>query len=174
MKCLSKLFNAHACVCLCLTPRALKLYTCTRPPPQAVVWLLWWRRGGSAGIGPNRGCPSGTSQRRGQAVAGSLSLPEPVWDWGTALHQLGFRRYKRGKMTRVLFSPAQLLHFVCHSEQSEEIALILCVIGWIMIPVFCKGDVAAVGALGGFRIGKGSGGIVTTEKRRKILESTST
>lgn len=74
---------------------------------------------------------------------------------------------RRAKMTRVLFSPAQLVHFVCYSEQSEEIALILCVIGWIMIPVFCEGDVAAVGARGGFRIGKGSGGIVTTEKRKK-------
>lgn len=42
-------------------------------------------------------------------------------------------------------------------SNSKDVVLILCVIGWIMIPVFCEGDVTAVGTLGGVRTGKGSG-----------------
>lgn len=38
-----------------------------------------------------------------------------------------------------------------------------------MFPVLCGGKVTAVGTLGGVRTGKGSGWIVTMEKRKKLF-----
>lgn len=83
--------------------------------------------------------------------------------------QEGQRRISRTtwEESTMLLSPAHLVCMHAIQSNSENIALIPCVSGWIVIPVFCEGDVTAVGTLGGVRTGKGSGWIVTTKKTKK-------
>ncbi len=69
------------------------------------------------------------------------------------------------KLIEYYFLLALLVWVHAVKSSSKDVVCILCVIGWIMIPVFCEGDVTAVGNLGGVRIGKGS---VVTRKKEEI------